>query len=342
LEHLEKVKELDKKFELLLKYGQKFLAECPQKMQRFLKNMISTIVSMKRSGNDPLIKYDNIIKIFINQEALLEELLDFIIISDENCDISIIHRRIELYLDRFAAETSSDEKRETSNAIIGLLKNKKFIAKIDKNYVLMLFKMHNFVQGIITLSEIMELRQELLSIYMDSHDYEKIINICENFGRVENNFWIQALNYFINIEGEKIEQYIKNVLAKVSENELLSPILVLEILKKKPNMKYETVKNFIISSLSKEKKNLDLDKKEFEANYNKLEKFSTEVKEIKQKARVFNVSKCAFCNNTLAPPVVYFLCSHAYHLLCLNAEVKDDMKDIQCPQCIQSKYFLII
>jgi hypothetical protein len=30
----------------------------------------------------------------------------------------------------------------------------------------------------------MELRQELLAIYMDNHNYDKIINICENFGRV--------------------------------------------------------------------------------------------------------------------------------------------------------------
>lgn len=47
----------------------------------------------------------------------------------------------------------------------------------------MLFKMHNFTDGIVTLSEIMDLRQELLTIYMDNHKYDKIINICENFGR---------------------------------------------------------------------------------------------------------------------------------------------------------------
>jgi hypothetical protein len=101
-------------------------------------------------------------------------------------------------------------------------------------------------------------------------------------------------------------------------------------------MKFETVKSFVVSSLQKEKKNLDQDKKDFETNYNKLEKITNEVKEVKQKARVFNVSKCAFCNQSLAPPTVYFLCYHAYHLLCLNAEVKDDMKEIQCPQCINS------
>ena len=151
---------------------------------------------------------------------------------------------------------------------------------------------------------------------------------------------MQALNYFINVEGEKVEEYIKIILNKIQENELLSPILVLEILRKKNNMKYETVKSFIISALTKEKKNLDVDKKEFEANYNKLEKINNEINEIKSKARVFNMTKCGFCQQTLQPPVVYFLCNDAFHQHCLNAEIRDDVKDINCPKCIQSTTFI--
>ncbi len=188
MDYLDRIKDITIKFDLLLKYGQKILLECPAKMQRILKNFISNIMSLKKSGSDPLIKYESLIKIFINQENLLEELLDFILISDENCDASVIHRRIELFLDKLAEENKkdSDSKYSIIENITNLIKNKKYQNKIDKNYVLMLFKMHNFTVGIVTLSEIMELRQELLSIYMDNHNYEKIINICENFGRVVN------------------------------------------------------------------------------------------------------------------------------------------------------------
>ena len=104
------------------------------------------------------------------------------------------------------------------------------------------------------------------------------------------------------------------ILIKVSDNELLSPILVLEILKKKSSMKFETVKNFIVNSLSKEKKNFDEDKKHFETNYAKLEKINSEVKELKQKAKLFNISKCTYCTHTLQPPVVYFLCNHSIYI----------------------------
>jgi hypothetical protein len=93
-----------------------------------------------------------------------------------------------LYLDKLAEEkkNNSISKDSTIDLITSMIKNKKYQNKIDKNYILMLFKMHNFTDGIVTLSEIMELRQELLSIYMDNHKYDKIINICENFGRVVN------------------------------------------------------------------------------------------------------------------------------------------------------------
>jgi hypothetical protein len=92
LDYLEKIKDIKKRFDLLLKYGQKFLAETPIKISRTLKTFITQVLTLRKSGNDPHIKYESLIKIFINQENLLEELLDFILISDDNCDSTILHR----------------------------------------------------------------------------------------------------------------------------------------------------------------------------------------------------------------------------------------------------------
>lgn len=185
MDYLEKIKEAKKKFDILLKYGQKFLAEESVKTIKLLKSFIDQIIILKKTANDNSIKYEDLIKIFINKETLLEDLLDYIIKSDENCDSTIFHRRIELYLDRLGSENKQPSETEypIKESINALLKNKKIQNKIDKNHILMLFKINNFTQGIVTLSEIMELRQELLSIYMDNHQYDKIINICENFGR---------------------------------------------------------------------------------------------------------------------------------------------------------------
>jgi hypothetical protein len=189
LEYLEKINDFNKKFNILLKYGQKFLTEEPLRTIKMLKNFIEQIIAIKKTSNDISIKYEDVIKIFLNKETLLEELLDFIIKIDENCDSAIFHRRIELYLDQLISDNNnkkSESEYPIKESINNLLKNKKIQNKIDKNHILMLFKIHNFTQGIVTLSEIMELRQELLSIYMDNHQYDKIINICENFGRAVN------------------------------------------------------------------------------------------------------------------------------------------------------------
>jgi len=188
LDYLEKIKDPKKKFAIFLKYGQKFLTEESVKTLKLLKSFIDQIINLKKTANDNSIKYEDLIKIFINKESSLEDLLDYIIKTDENCDSSIFHRRIELYLDKLVNEGKqiNDGEYPIKESINNMLKNKKIQNKIDKNHILMLFKINNFTQGIVTLSEIMELRQELLSIYMDNHQYDKIINICENFGRAVN------------------------------------------------------------------------------------------------------------------------------------------------------------
>ena len=188
MDYLDKIKDFKKKFDILLKYGQKFLTEEPVKTLKLLKSFIDQIILMKKLPNEnTFIKYEDLIKIFINKENLLEDLLDHIMKADENCDSSIFNRRIELYLDRLVNEKQvSENEYPIREAINTLLKNKKIQNKIDKNHILMIFKINNYTQGIVTLSEIMELRQELLSIYMDNHQYDKIINICENFGRAVN------------------------------------------------------------------------------------------------------------------------------------------------------------
>jgi len=116
LEYLEKINDFNKKFNILLKYGQKFLTEEPLRTIKMLKNFIEQIIAIKKTSNDISIKYEDVIKIFLNKETLLEELLDFIIKIDENCDSAIFHRRIELYLDQLISD-NNNKKRESEYPI---------------------------------------------------------------------------------------------------------------------------------------------------------------------------------------------------------------------------------
>lgn len=90
LEHIKKEGDINKSLDSLNKYGQKLLNKFPEQTQRFIKEVVSSIISMKSNTN---LKYEVLIKIYINQEKLLEDLLDYIMLKDEdNCSSTIIHR----------------------------------------------------------------------------------------------------------------------------------------------------------------------------------------------------------------------------------------------------------
>ena len=93
--------------------------------------------------------------------------------KDEDCPKQIILRRIELYVDKY-----TENKFDSAEKIKKILTNDKFKDKLDKNYLLMLFKISGFNQGVTELSKIMELDQDLLQIYMDQYEYKKINESC--------------------------------------------------------------------------------------------------------------------------------------------------------------------
>ena len=106
---------------------------------------------------------------------------------------------------------------QITDAISDMLKKPEIINKVDKNYIMMLFKYHNYSEGVIELSKIMEYKQELLLTYMEKYNYPKIIDFCKEYGKKEMNFWIQALNYFINANTGETEKYIKIALEELTK-----------------------------------------------------------------------------------------------------------------------------
>lgn len=323
---------IDKNLDILMKFGPKLLKNYPDITQRLIKDLVSQILaSVKTIGH--VYNYEKLIKIYINQDKYLEELLDYIMTKDNNCSKIVIHRRVEVCLDRInnGIDTSANGEK-----ILSILKNKTYSSKYDQNYLLMLFKTRNYTSGIVALSEIMQLKQELLTIYMENHNYDKIMTICSNYGAVDNNFWVQALNYFIKIDSNSILEYVKNILDNVIENEIIPPIMILDILKSKKDMTMDAIRYYVKKIIEKEHKIMNLNKQEFDANEDKELSYNNELNDLKCKATQFSVYKCSVCNqstsNLNVVPIVFFLCNHAYHIHCLNSDIKDDDND-SCPQC---------
>jgi len=342
LEYVKKEGNIEKNLETILKHGQKLLNNAPEASQRFIKEIVSQILSVNNNSGMNY-KYEKVMKVYINQDKLLEELLDFIIMKDEdNCSNQIIHRRVELYLEKIV---NGINVSQNSEKILKIINHKKFSTRYDQNYLLMIFKTHKYTQGIISLSEIMQLRQELLTIYMENHNNDKIISICTNYAGQDSSYWIQALNYFINSSLDNKYEYIQIILDKVTELDIISPIVILDILKTKETA-FETIREFFLKILRKENKMMTDNKAEFDKNDERYNSYSNETMELKTKATQFSMVKCAICNqptnNVNVVPVVFFLCHHAFHLYCLNAEIRDDNKDeSQCPTCWQRSHHVL-
>ena len=348
LETIAKITDIKKKFDLLIAYGEKFLEkkDVIDEAMKVISNLIEEIINIKNKNPSDerlnKLNYEKIISIFISKESedKLEKLLDDIMEKDEDCPKQIILRRIELYVDKY-----TENKFDSAEKIKKILTNDKFKDKLDKNYLLMLFKISGFNQGVTELSKIMELDQDLLQIYMDQYEYQKINESCEevmkkNQGKKKKvNYWLQALNYYISISSKStisyLGKYIEEVLDHLAESkeEDFSPMILLDILKKARSthghiIEFKVIKKFIIKWIEKQQESLKNDKKETEDNYKKIEDNNKQLKELQMTAKSYSVTRCAQCSGALDIPFVYFICGHGYHQSCL-----DDMNEPECNSC---------
>ena len=98
----------------------------------------------------------------------------------------------------------------------------RYDSKVDKHYVLFLFQIYNYSEGVQGVCERLELKQELLSYYISKKDSSKVLEICKRYtnqakdsGANEGglgDLWIQALTYFRDLDapssGQEAEDYL--------------------------------------------------------------------------------------------------------------------------------------
>ena len=330
-----------------MKYGGKLLEKEQKKTMDLLIPLIRTFIQIK-NGNltedyneeelEKLksIKYEQIISIFSDEiNSPIEDLLKIILEDDQQCPPVIFHRQIELYLEKL--KKSPDDNFKIGDNIKNLLRNEKYQKIMDLNYLLLLFKIYGFQNGVVELNEILELKQELMQVYMDNHNYDKLVALCNSYGQSDTNYWVQALNYFLGISTNAtkglLEKYIKQTLDNLFQNESVSPLVLLEILNKSKerSMPFDTIKDVLLKFLHKTKETLTEDQRECETNMQKIEKLEQEKTELQTKAKTYNFLKCSLCNGSISPPFIYFMCNHAIHSHCFDGSGSSE--DLVCPLC---------
>ena len=341
LRFINEIKDIKRKFKVLINYGKKLLEE-----KEFIKetdgtitNLVDNIIKIKNNNPDDVrlagMKLEQIASIYLTKEnkVNLEKLLEKIMNEDANCPKPIILRRIELYMENYLekekqAKNSGKEYADKIKDIIRKYKN-----NLDINYLLMLFKISGFDEGLSELGKIINLEQDLLQIYMEKKDYDKINQTCKDLmketkdKKLKINSWLKALNFYIDISNEsnynELSVYIIEVLDNLAKQENFSPLNLLDIIKNASNDKNKVIemkvlRKFLKDWIEQKKDSLENDKRITEENTKEIEKYEKNVKDMKMSSKTFNVSKCSSCKGSLEMPFVYFICGHAYHQNCLD------------------------
>ena len=344
-------KMVKEKLNLILKYGQYFLIENNGEIPDLFFNRVSSFIEGKKMYLDQkeIIK---IIQIFIISDKYFKLLFDKIESYGIECDEKIIYRRIELYL---------EEKDENYKSyIIKMLKDKRYKNKYNKENLLILFKYNKFKEGIDTLNELWNKKQDLIKLCIDNKNYDKLIEIIDDI--IYNNekileksndkfnsdisFIIIILKFFIceknKSNNKNIDIYIKNILNKISNNNSLfySHEFIKILYEINNEFSVNDITYYINNIIGKEIVSMSTYLYHIKETKKTLKKTIKEINNFNSQAIKFKLNKCDECNMTINFPCIFFYCGHCFHTSCINnANIKKtenkelNNNNFKCPRC---------
>ena len=320
---------------LFNKFGDYFLKNNDEKIPDIFFNRIINFIEK----NINLLNKNDIIKliqIFIINDKYFKTLFEKMESYGIEFSKEMIHRRIELYLE--------EKDEENNKKIIEMLGDNKFKDKYDIQYLIMLFKFKEFKQGIEFISKLINKKQELLNIYMLNKEYQKIIDMCNisdesgisSIGIILNYFLDKKLRSQLDESGiTEINEYLKKLLEKILDDNLLLPISVLNIINEKNNeIPVEILNFFIEKSIEKQLDNLELSSKNINMFTNEINTLNSKMTEINTNAMNLTLNRCDECDLDISFPCRCYKCGHNYHPLCINANVDPN---VECPKCKKNK-----
>ena len=135
------------------------------------------------------------LQIFVDDIDQLKNFIKFVIEEfgetrpkelEKLTNINLYHRLLECYLYKnqmnenrkaahslFTTATQEDIQKEIKTFI------ERYDQKIDKHYVLFLFQIYKYSEGVQGCCERLELKQELLNYYIQKGDKDKVLEVCE-------------------------------------------------------------------------------------------------------------------------------------------------------------------
>ena len=138
-------------------------------------------------------------------------------------------------------------------------------------------------------------------------------------------------NVLGNDEEEKEEtdnvKCIQICLSKISELNLIPPLMVVELLSQS-DVRLEVIREYIINDLVTQNREIEQDEHSINELQQQIEKMKGSIKDLTTKPKTFQATKCSACLAPLELPTIHFLCGHSLHERCLY-----NKSDPKCPKC---------
>lgn len=200
-----------------------------------------------------------------------------------------------------------------------------------------MFQIYNFSEGVKECCERLDMKQELLNYYIQNDEKDQVLKVCEETQNSPNanpatcgDLWIQALTYFRDLPDPLCNNYLERALSALSfekdkgkdskKDEILSPLLVLEILQSKPKLKFSVIKKYLLGRLEVQDRLIRKNNKQVDENLKKIEQMNLQIKDLQTQPKIFNPKKCDSCQHNLSLPTIHFMCGHTYHDQCIEAD----------------------
>lgn len=219
------------------------------------------------------------------------------------------------------------------------------LQKIDLNYMLFLFQSYKMSEGVKECCEMLELRQELLNYYIQQGETEQVLQSCIEYAQSRQSdpvkvgeLWIHALTYFTELEDSVCETYIERALDNIGDEtskkeQLINPIMVLEILQKKPKLKFKVIKRYLSDRLDHQDKSIMRNTKVIKDNLNLIKEKRTEIQDLRRRPVNIDQQTCNSCKGKITAPLIAFMCGHVYHEACIENDTGVRNKEYFCVAC---------
>ncbi|KAJ3437722.1 vacuolar protein sorting-associated protein 11 [Anaeramoeba flamelloides] len=275
------------------------------------------------------------ISFLIDYPRILMSLIEKLLPVLENPSSELIQTLFYTYLsiifnDQRKIPIKKEKKKKYQMKALELLK--KWKNNSNLNQMLIIAQEYNFIEAMIYLYEELHYYQEILQLYIQFKDQDKIIEACKKYGKKNPELWIFVLEDIINTKGPNTE-LIKMVLKSIEENSLLSPLRTIQLLSNNNTITLGVINEYLKNVFNQQFQNLNSTQLNLKLIEKETESVNNEIKKKITEPQFFGLTLCSKCKSPLEIPTIHFLCGHSIHERCLPT------LETVCPICTYSEKF---